>query len=568
MTMRASLIISAKDQASAAFGKVAGAARSMTAAFKPVQKEAAAADRAIDKAGKSAPGRFARIGAAARKMAGDLRIAERAGYGLGYAIGWTARKTAGLAVSTAKWGAIGLAGSAAYAGGNFLGGIIRTGAQFEQFAIMLKTVTGSAEAAKASMAWVQKFAAATPYELEEVMASFVKLKTRGLDPTDGTMRSLGDAASAMGKSIDDAVEMMADAVTGEFERLKEFGVVASNAGGKVTFNWMKNGKALTKTVKKDGNEIRKALTEIFDGNYGGAMEGQSRTFSGMISNLKDQWTGFQKKVADAGIFDRVKNGLSSLLDYANRLADDGKLDSWAQRISDKMSAAWEAGVRFVKDVDWDAVANGAAALVRTLVTVVGWIGKAARTWKEWQLSVDIKNQQRIADGWFTSDADKKQARANLFRLRMEQQELNWTATPKAEVRGSKHEAWLGTFGQKDATGRGGAAGLPQPRPSINWTPTNALMRMPKAPSVIRPGSKTIAPWTPTATRGAARGTGSGQIKALVQTQRIVNDVKVGGGVEVSVRAAPGLIASTTRLSSNNRNVPLTAKTGKAMAEAA
>ena len=45
----------------------------------------------------------------------------------------------------------------------------------------------------------------------------------------------GDTASAMGKSLDDMVEAVADAATGEFERLKEFGIRASKNGDRVSF---------------------------------------------------------------------------------------------------------------------------------------------------------------------------------------------------------------------------------------------------------------------------------------------------------------------------------------------
>ncbi|MDG4869117.1 hypothetical protein P8631_14065, partial [Guyparkeria sp. 1SP6A2] len=85
----------------------------------------------------------------------------------------------------------------------------------------------------------------------------------------------------------------ADAATGEFERLKEFGIKAKTQGDDVTFSWTKNGKEMTKTVKKSSNEIRAFLLETMGDRFAGAMDKQSRTWNGMMSNLGDVWSSFQ-----------------------------------------------------------------------------------------------------------------------------------------------------------------------------------------------------------------------------------------------------------------------------------
>ncbi len=71
-----------------------------------------------------------------------------------------------------------------------------------------------------------------PYELAEVNEAFVQLRTRGMDPTKGLLKTLGDTSAAMGQPIMQAVEAVADAVTGENERLKAFGITASKTATK------------------------------------------------------------------------------------------------------------------------------------------------------------------------------------------------------------------------------------------------------------------------------------------------------------------------------------------------
>lgn len=218
----------------------------------------------------------------------------------------------------------------------------KTAMAFEKYETILKTITGTAQKAKESMAWVTEFAAKTPYELAQVTSAFVKLKSYGFDPTTGSLKILGDTAAGMGKDLMQAVEMFADAATGEFERIKEFGVKAKQQGDKVTFAWNQNGKAMTKTAKKTATGITNALQEIFAAKYSGAMEGLSKTFGGMWSNIKDHFTQFQQAVMTGGVFDYMKAGLKTVLDKINELKESGELDKWAKKISDGVVASFKA----------------------------------------------------------------------------------------------------------------------------------------------------------------------------------------------------------------------------------
>ena len=96
--------------------------------------------------------------------------------------------------------------------------------EFDKINSSLVTVVGSTEGAKAAFAGIAAFASKTPYSLQEVSNAFIKLKALGLQPTERALTSFGNTASAMGKSLNQMIEAVADAGTGEFERLKEFGI--------------------------------------------------------------------------------------------------------------------------------------------------------------------------------------------------------------------------------------------------------------------------------------------------------------------------------------------------------
>lgn len=295
-------------------------------------------------------------------------------------------KTAGIAA--------GIATTALVTGFTILGkSVLSTSAQFESYQATLETIEGSQEKAKASLDWIAGFAKKTPYDLAQVTESFVKLKAYGIDPiADDALRILGDTGSAMGKSLDQAVEAFADAATGEFERLKEFGIKAKTQGDDVTFSWTKNGKEMTKTVKKSSNEIRAFLLETMGDRFSGAMDKQSRTWNGMMSNLGDVWSSFQRKIGEKGFFENVSLRLKGLLDTLDQLDDNGTLDRWAENIGKTFSwvadTIWAIGTRIAENVaflikNWDKMKG----TVQTLGIALGIL--VARLFPVWTALVLI-----------------------------------------------------------------------------------------------------------------------------------------------------------------------------------
>ncbi len=243
-----------------------------------------------------------------------------------------------------------------YAAGRGVIGMAKTAAQFEQFQTVLETTEGSKEKAKQSMDWISDFATKTPYELNEVTESFVRLRAYGMDPTNGLLKTLGDTSSAMGKPIMQAVEAIADAITGENERLKEFGIKGNAIKGTnfIEYEYTdRNGKQRTARVdKRNRKQIEETLKKIWNEKYADAMEKQSKTLIGIWSNLQDQWVRFQNMIMQSGAFDVLKGKLKNVLDTIDEMAKNGELEKWAndigQAISTVVEGLWEAIVIIAK----------------------------------------------------------------------------------------------------------------------------------------------------------------------------------------------------------------------------
>ncbi|UGO51429.1 hypothetical protein QJV44_gp15 [Serratia phage vB_SmaS_Tlacuache] len=198
-----------------------------------------------------------------------------------------------------------------------------------QFGILnaqLKVATGSAENAASAFEALQDFAKETPFGLEQSTTAFVKLINYGLTPSERALRSYGNTASSMSKSLDQMIEAVADAATGEFERLKEFGIKSKNNGDTIAFTF----RGTTTSVKNSAAEIENYLIQLGENNFGTAMSEQMKTLDGAFANLSDNWDMLWLNISKTGIGDfitaQVRQAGDSIQDL-NDIFSSGQFDT-------------------------------------------------------------------------------------------------------------------------------------------------------------------------------------------------------------------------------------------------
>lgn len=145
----------------------------------------------------------------------------------------------------------------------------------------LQTITQDAKQTGLVFDELNRFAAETPYTLEQSVEGFTKLVNLGLTPSKAALLSYGNTAAAMGKDLSQMVEAVADAATGEFERLKEFGIKAKNNGDTVAFTF----QGTTTTIRNSSEEIEKYLMNIGENQFASSMSNRMNTLDGDVSNL-------------------------------------------------------------------------------------------------------------------------------------------------------------------------------------------------------------------------------------------------------------------------------------------
>ena len=331
----------------------------ITAPMKKIENVTSAVGKGFGKAGEWAKGMASKVGKVKASLDEYGESAEKA-----------EKKSDGF--KDALKGLAGLAAGFSFV--EFVKGFVDTGSKFEQYQATLETVLGSQAKAKAAMAWVNDFANVTPYELDQVTEAFVKLTAYGMDPMDGTLKKLGNAASGMGKDLDSAIEMMADAQQFQFERLKEFGIQSNQVGNKVIFTYHKAGKEMTKTVQKNGQDVKAALLDIFEGNFAGAMDKQSQTLAGILSNIRGSWATFQLKVDQGGVFDRLKGKLQGFMDWLGDKKNQSKINEWAGRVSDSLGRLLDSVVNMATSIDWPTVIDNFSKFVDGILKFVNACG--------------------------------------------------------------------------------------------------------------------------------------------------------------------------------------------------
>ena len=205
--------------------------------------------------------------------------------------------------------------------------LVTVSREFDVLNAGLITATKSADNAAEAFEALQEFAQKTPYDLAQAVQGFTKLVNLGLTPSEKALMSYGNTASAMGKDLNQMIEAVADAATGEFERLKEFGIKAKNEGDKITFTF----QGVKTSVKNNAAEIEGYLLALGENQFAGAMQRRMETLDGSIANLEDNWDSLFRNVSQAGVGDIIKANVdlaSDALDELNTMLKSGEMDAY------------------------------------------------------------------------------------------------------------------------------------------------------------------------------------------------------------------------------------------------
>ena len=227
-------------------------------------------------------------------MTGDAR-------GLNSAMKSARKSTDGMKKSTSSLTKAMGALAGVFGVGMIAKGIFDVNRESQKLMASLKTLTGSTKNASVAFRFIEEVAQRLPESVADVGTAFKKMTALGLEPSSAALISYGNTAAAMGKSLDQMIEAVADAATGEFERLKEFGIKAKSQGDDITFTF----QGVATTIKKNAADISTYLQSIGDVQFAGAAADQMDTIDGALSNMGDSFAGVARAIGEAGLNDLI-----------------------------------------------------------------------------------------------------------------------------------------------------------------------------------------------------------------------------------------------------------------------
>ena len=256
---------------------------------------------------------------------------------------------AGLAAAAGIVAAGGAIAAAGYGVTKFVGGVVDTGRQFENFRMQLTALEGSSAGAEKALNFAQKMAKTTALSMPEVVQAYAQLRAFGIDPTAGSLQALVDTAAKQGKGFEQ-VSGMALALGQAWTKTKLQGDEALQLIERGVPVWDLLSKATGRSVvelqklSEKGLLTRKAIS-ILIAEMGKASTGASDRFSkawdGLVSNLGDSWIAFQRLVGDTGVFSALEGILRRVAGYVDSLDSSGALQRIAKVIGEPLTMAFQ-----------------------------------------------------------------------------------------------------------------------------------------------------------------------------------------------------------------------------------
>ncbi|EGU0147641.1 tape measure protein [Vibrio parahaemolyticus] len=277
---------------------------------------------------------------------------------------------------------------------------VKTAAEFERYQIMLNKLQGSEEGGARAMQWIEDFTQNTPYAVNEVTQAFVKLKAFGLDPMDGTMQAIADQASMMGGTAE-SVEGIALALGQAWTKGKLQGEEALQLleRGVPVWDYLvkaskelghNNGLGLTAAQLQDmaskgelGRDVIKRLIEEMSKASEGSAKKQMETWSGMVSNMGDHWSIFQKDVMESGAFDVLKDELGGFLSQLDEMKKTGEYDEFVEKVGKDLVNGFRAAAEATREIkeagqEIMPVIRQITNMTAALIDAVGGYGNLAK----------------------------------------------------------------------------------------------------------------------------------------------------------------------------------------------
>lgn len=203
--------------------------------------------------------------------------------------------------------------------------------------------------------YVIKLSLSAPFDIKTIQDAFVKFKSVGLDPTDGSLKALTNSVAKFGGTSEQfkraavAIQQMAGKGVISMEELRQqLGEAVPNAIELMAEGVGMSMPKLVQVISKGQLEARTALDQMFTVmaiRNRGAAEEMMNTWTGLLSATTTRWELFKASIAESGGENSFMAEMKRALQEINQLLDSPEVKAFARDFGQTLASA----VRLAKD---------------------------------------------------------------------------------------------------------------------------------------------------------------------------------------------------------------------------
>lgn len=290
--------------------------------------------------------------------------------------------------------------------------ILKTSGELERLTALLGGLsTATTKAAKdaeasANFDYIMRMAQRAPFSISALSDAFVKFKSAGLDPTNGSLQALADGVAKFGgtgetmKRASIAIQQMAGKGVVSMEELRQqLGEAVPTAMKSMAIGMGLSMADLTKLVSKgvvEANDaIAKMLVMMRQDSEGAAAE-MMKTWTGMQEQLKTKMELAAKNIAEAGFSDAVKKVVSDIMAGMDTPEFRKFTDQFGRELADSVRTIASWGRTLIEHAE--AVKLVAEAWLIYKVAAAGIGPVVMGTWEQMKATnQELRNQRAVAN---------------------------------------------------------------------------------------------------------------------------------------------------------------------------
>ena len=186
--------------------------------------------------------------------------------------------------------------------------LINVGKEFEILTARLSTFEGSTQAAGEALSRLNTVAQTTPFQLQDVVNSFIQLRSAGLQPTNRELVALGNVAAAFGQTMNQVANVVFRGAAST-ELFYNLGITARKEGDKLRVTY----DGVTKTIEATNAGIQAYLVSLGETRFAGAALEQAKGLTAAFSNFSGNLQFTIDRLGNAsGAFQRISVVMNSL----------------------------------------------------------------------------------------------------------------------------------------------------------------------------------------------------------------------------------------------------------------